>query len=217
MSNPYGGGYSSYEPPNEPTPYASPNPYGAPNRSTDGISIAALVCSLTCCAAPVGIGLGIAGLVRTSGGKRGGRWAAVTGVAVGAIGLVAIAAALVGLFWLGSNVVFEDEARVGQCVDVGESLGSTDLWQAECDEAHDAEVIAVGDFDSDLIRLHDALSTAEFCAEVATETSSSDLARSSTYDVGISTDSLDEDDPGSGDAFVCFVERADGEKLQGRL
>ncbi|MFC7505183.1 DUF4190 domain-containing protein, partial [Nocardioides sp. GCM10030258] len=114
MTDPYGG-FPQYEPPaggSAPTPsnpdgnpygnpYSSPhgNPYGSPYRAStpsDGISIAALICSLTCCAAPVGIGLGIAGIVRTKDGQRSGRWAAVTGLVLGIFMMVAGVAAGIG-------------------------------------------------------------------------------------------------------------------------
>ena len=77
--------------PSGPPPYGPPPDGPAPGQrrpSLDGVSIAGLVCALTWCAAPVGIGLGIAGIVRTKRGKRRGRWAAVTGLVVGIIALL---------------------------------------------------------------------------------------------------------------------------------
>ena len=221
-SNPYGGGYQPYEPPPQNpyggSTYEGPNPYadgGAPR--TDGVSIAAFVCSLTCCAAPVGIALGIAGIVRTKDGTRSGRWAAVAGLAVGAIATVAMVVTFVALFWFGSNTVFEDEARVGQCIDVSGSVGSRTLWQQECDEPHDAEVVAAGDFDDKLVRRYEESSVEGFCTSLITEPRYREVGSTGDYAVDVSTDAFDDDDPDPGDAFVCFFERADGKQITGPL
>lgn len=213
MSSPYGGGYPPYEPGSN--PYDPAASYGSPRAPYDGLSIAALVCSLTCCAAPVGIGLGIAGLVRTSGGKRSGRWAAVTGLVLGAVVLVAGLGFVVFAAVMGSRTVWEDEARVGQCIDI-DLFG--DQVKASCGEPHAGEVAWVGTFDDDLADVFDDVSVAEFCHGLpGLDPVYSAAIESGDYSVRIETDSFDEDDPGSGDAFFCYLEARDGEKLDGRL
>lgn len=212
MTNPYGGGYPPYQP--------GPNPYGAGQPVAgrapyDGLSIAALVCSLTCCAAPVGIGLGIAGIVRTSRGRRSGRWAAVSGLVVGLLVLLAGIGFVVFAGVMGSRTVWEDEARVGQCIDID---FLDDPIKASCGDPHTGEVVWVGRFDADLVGVFDDVSVAEFChglPGLAPEYASA--IRSGEYDVHVETDSFDEDEPESGDAFFCYVERSDGEKLEDRV
>jgi hypothetical protein len=203
-SSPYGGGYGSYEP-------------GAPPPRTDGISIAAFVCALTCCAGPVGVGLGIAGIVRTKDGQRRGRWAAVTGVVLGAIGTLALIAGIVGMTVIGFNIVFEEDARVGQCVNTG-FLGTDtdDLWDADCSEDHDAEIVAVLVADAELeADYDDNVSIATICGPFVDDAYKS-LLTDDQYEMDFSTDSYD-DSINDGDWLVCYLERADGEQLDGPL
>lgn len=223
MSDPYGGGYQPYEP--RPNPYdssegPSPGPhYPAvqPVAPTDGLSIAALVCSLTCCGAPVGIGLGIAGLVRTQGGRRGGRWAAVTGIAVGAVVLVCAIGFFAFAAVMGSRTVWEDEARVGQCVDLDTFISDeVDLIKARCGEPHDAEVIWVDRFDAALLQEWRETSSADFCAARPIEEEYAALIERGDHSVGVTTNASDSEDPDGGDWFVCYLEPEDGQ-LRGAL
>ncbi|MFC5729623.1 MULTISPECIES: hypothetical protein [Nocardioides] len=134
---------------------------------------------------------------------------------IGIVGSISLVGALVGLVWLGNSLVLEDEARVSQCVDTRTVFDSVDLWEADCGEPHDAEIVAVGEFDGDLISRYDAASVEDFCIEVTTEDRYRPLLRSGEYDVAVSTDALDDDDPEFGDHFACFLERSDGEQLTG--
>ncbi|MCX6400161.1 MAG: DUF4190 domain-containing protein [Propionibacteriales bacterium] len=223
MSNPYDGGIPPYEPPTggpygEYGGYGAPNPYGDPYRSsapTDGVSIAALICSLTCCAAPVGIGLGIAGIVRTKGGKRSGRWAAITGLVIGAVLMVAMLAFVVFAGIKGSQAVWEDDARVGQCVNIDEFFG--DLTTGECNEPHEAEVIFVEQFDDETADQFATLTEEDFCLARDLAPEYRTVIESGDYTVKVANDAFDEDDPDDGDWFVCYVQRSDGEDLDGRL
>lgn len=218
MSNPYDRGFAPYEPPTG-GPYGehgAPNPYDAYRSSapTDGVSIAALICSLTCCAAPVGIGLGIAGIVRTKGGRRSGRWAAITGLVLGSMLTLAMVAFCVFAVVMGSNTVWEDEARVGQCVDI-DFLG--DLAKARCNEPHDAEVIWVDRFDDALAAEFDDLGIEAFCLTRDLTPEHLQAAKSSDFTIRMSTDAFDEDEPGEDDWVVCYVERTDGDEIDGQI
>lgn len=198
-----------------PNPYGGYPPYAAGPPRTDGVSLAALVCSLSCCAAPVAIGLGIAGLVRTKGGRRGGRWAAVTGLVLGIVltlGIVAFGVLVTVTF---QRTIWEDQARVGQCLDLD---FLDEPAKADCDDPHDGEIVAVGAFDTDLLDAYDDLSTADFCAQLdGIDPAYVTALGEARYDAGISMDSLEDDDPGDGDLFFCYVLDADGEKLTGTL
>lgn len=202
-ANPYGG-YGSFEP-------------GAPVPRTDGVSIAAFVCALTCCAGPVGVGLGIAGIVRTKGGQRRGRWAAVTGVVLGSIATLALVAGFVGVVLVGTKTVFEEDASVGQCVNTG-FLGteSDDLWKATCSEEHDAEivatVVAVADMEADY---EAGVPISEICAPFVDD-AYADVVDDPAYRMDFATDAFDEE-VSDGDWLICYLERADGEKIDGPL
>lgn len=200
-------------------PYAGYQPYGAgaPLPRTDGISIAAFVSALTCCAGPVGVGLGIAGIVRTKGGRRRGRWAAVTGVVVGSIATLAMIGVFVAFVVAISNTVFEEDAEVGQCVNTG-FLGteSDDLWDASCSEDHDAEVVAVNVATGEMEAAYDAGdSVADICRPLVGE-EYLPLFDDPTYRVDFATDAFSEEiDEDSW--VVCFIERSDGEQLDAPL
>lgn len=202
--NPYGGGYGSFEP-------------GAPAARTDGVSIAAFVCALTCCAGPIGVGLGIAGIVRTKDGRRRGRWAAVTGLVLGSIGTLALIGGSVALVLAISNTVLEEDAEVGQCVNTG-FLGTDtdDLWDASCSEPHDAEIVAVNVATDELESRYVAgESVRDICADLVDD-EYRPLLSDSDYRVDFATDAFSEDIE-SGNWLVCYVERADGEQLDGPL
>jgi hypothetical protein len=210
MTNPYDSGYPSYQP----GPGAQEGPYVAA-RPYDGLSIAALVCSLSCCAAPVGIGLGIAGIVRTGGGRRSGRWAAVTGLVVGIVVLLAGIGFLVLAGVMGSRTVWEDEASAAQCIDFD---FLDDPIKASCGDPHAGEVIWAGRFDDDLVALYDDVSWLEFCGGLpGLEQTYLDALRSGDFVPRIQVDAFDEGEPERGDAFFCYVERGDGEKITGQL
>lgn len=200
-----------YHPPPEPghNPYQPWSPYGGDPRAEaprlDGVSIAAFVCALTCCAAPVGIGLGIAGIVRTKERRRTGRWAAVTGLVVGIVGTLALVAGGIGVVWYGTNVVFFDDARPGDCVDIGDS----DIWKAECDEKHDAEVLYSGEFDNALLDDFDDLDPAEFCRRLPLDRRYDGLFDDPRYVIDVYFESFG-DDPDDGDLFLCVVQETSG-------
>lgn len=210
MTNPYGGGFPAYEPGSN--PYDSPS-YGT-RPSYDGLSIAAFVCSLTCCAAPIGIGLGIAGIVRTREGRRSGRWAAVSGLVLGVLVVVLGIGFVVFAAVMGSRTVWEDEARVGQCIDLD---FLDDPIKASCSEPHAGEVIWAGRFDADQAGAFTTVSRAAFCLALPLDPAYRSAIESGEYDVRVETDAFDEDDPDSGDAFFCYIERGDGEKITGRI
>lgn len=217
MSNPYGG-FPQYEPPAGGPYTSSGNPYGNPysaSTPTDGISIAALICSLTCCAAPVGIGLGIAGIVRTKDEQRSGRWAAIAGIVLGVFMMLAAVGVGVGLTWYGTNTVFIEDARAGDCIDVGDD--DFDIWKAECDEPHDAEVIHAQEFDEDLVDQYLHTDVFEFCARLTDGSGYPDDVRRGSYELDVWVDSWDVEEPEPGDHLICVAQPSSGEKLDAPL
>lgn len=226
MSNPYGG-HDSGPPPDQFNPYDPPsggsylpNPYvshgGASHggSSTDGISIAALVCSLTCCAAPVGIGLGIAGIVRTKDDRRSGRWAAITGVVVGVVGTLALVAGGIGVFWFGTNVVFFEDAQPGDCVNVDGDT-SLDVWKADCDEPHDAEVVHADRFSA--AQVEDYRNDPYFCDELAEASGYGSVVEQGRHEITSIVESYDAEDPEVGDWFLCVAQNRGDDQLDAPL
>lgn len=218
------GGFPQYEPPagGSPTPSGNPygdpygNPYGNPYSSsapTDGISIAALVCSLTCCAAPVGIGLGIAGILRTRDAKRSGRWAAITGLVLGILLSLATIGGGIGLAWYGNNTVFIEDAQPGDCININD----IDIWKAECDEPHDAEVIHAQQFDDDLVDQYVHTDAPELCARLTEASDYTDDVRRGSFQLSSWVDSSDVEEPEAGDHLICVAEPYGGTKLDAPL
>jgi len=204
VSNPYG---------NDPYGQQPQNPYGPPGgdsgfnqpAKTDGVSIASLVLSLICCA-PVGLILGFVGIKRTKGGQRKGRGLAITGVVLGLIGLLAWVgigiAAIAGVAWFDSLVTL-DEAKAGQCIDVDDDdSDAVLLYEAECTDEHDGEIVAVAKVDDDN-REEISSAMADYCATLI---SPEDLATLAGVE-GLEYNAVieDPDDVSNGDTLVCYV------------
>lgn len=219
MSNPYGGPEPGEQPPYSPygsSPYggAPASPYGTPGAKppTDAVSITGFVLSLLCCTGIVGAILGIIGLSRTKNGVRSGRWAAVAAIVVGVLGTIATVAATIGIVWFGTNTVFVDSADIGQCVDVDEYSSSHDamLWEKDCDEDHEAEIVVTGSFTSAEIDAYDDDHPAALCND-RLRTDYATAYGTGDYYLGIVFEATE---PDTGDAFVCFLERSDGSDLE---
>lgn len=205
-----GGGYGSGSFP--------ANPYGdggeAPKK-TDTVSIIAFVLSLTCCLSIVGAIMGFIGLGRTKGGKKKGRWAAISAVIIGILGTLAAAGIVIAVVFVAGNTVTVDNAEVGQCVDVSGPDDGLSLTKKECSESHDAEIVAVGKAgDVEGADLEDTFQTADVCSQLADP---ADFEKVTAFlvetELEFSVIAEDPDDVSDGDSVVCYVERVDGEKL----
>ncbi|MDT9591836.1 DUF4190 domain-containing protein [Nocardioides zeae] len=193
-------------------------------RPTDGVSITGFVLSLTCCLSLVGLILGFVGLSRTKGGQRSGRWAAISAIVVGALGTLVAGAFIVGSVVLFNSSVLVEDASPGQCANrfLGDTSSTAVLRDADCDEEHDGEVMAVGaqrDLDAELEAMdvdpEDATRTQieEACAVLAPE-EYRDVLDDSDLRARVLTDF---EDPSGSDPILCFVERTDGQKLTAPL
>ena len=228
MSNPYGppGSPADREPGEQPSysPYGgnayggnayggAPSPYGPTGTAagTDPVSITGFVLSLLCCTGFVGVILGIIGLSRTKNGVRKGRWAAVSAIVIGVVTTV-LSVAAIGLFtWFGTSTVLLDSADVGQCVSVDELSGNDALLlKKDCDEPHEAEIAVAEDFTSEQADAFRPGLPEAVCEDLlADEYATAFDTRS--YDVGLV---FEANEPNAGDAFICYLERADGDDLE---
>ncbi|NYJ00581.1 hypothetical protein HNR19_001279 [Nocardioides thalensis] len=219
MSNPYGppGGdqnpYGQQQPQYGAPQYGAPGggQYGAPGggqafgsepTKTDGLSIAAFVSSLVCCS-PVAIVLGFIGLSRTKNGQRKGRWAAVLGLVLGIIGLLAGAAVIVFVVILGNTLVTPGNAEVGQCVNIDEEDNTVTMTKKECTEEHDGEIVATTTVDDDN-RADITEQMSLFCQTLIDE---EDMATLNEHpDLEYNAVLEDPDNVENGDHLVCYVE-----------
>lgn len=215
MSNPYGNDPYGQQPPNPYDgggaggSYPPPPPGGAFEQpKTDGVSIAALVLSLICCA-PVGLVLGILGVRRTKGGVRKGRGLAIAGVVLGLLGLLVwvglgiLSVAGVGFF---KSIVQFDEAKVGQCVNIDtDDNNGVLLREADCDKKHDGEIVGVAKVTSD--NLDDIRSQmTSYCRTAITREDQRKLA---DYRDDVKAITENPDDVQVGDHLVCYIEPSD--------
>lgn len=208
-TNPYGG---SDTPGGFGQPPAPPGPPGG-KPPLDGVSIASLVLSLLCCTGLIGLILGFVGLSRTKDGKRSGRWAAIAGIAVGALAIVASIGFGV-LLAVAPDQIRPEEAEAGQCVDVDTESGGVSMTEKPCSEKHDGEIFAVEVVDSDNIEdIEDG--EAGYCAELVT---TEDLVELGTRDdLDFNAVIEDPDDINEGDHLVCYAEAKNGKKLDESL
>ncbi|WP_188111411.1 DUF4190 domain-containing protein [Nocardioides antri] len=198
--NPYGGGGGG-------SSFNAPGSGGFEQPKTDGVSIAALVTGLICCA-PVSLILGFVGLGRTKGGQRKGRGMAITGIILGLLGLLVWVgvgiAGVAGVNFLDS-IVTPENAEVGQCVNVDEEGDEVFLREAECSEEHDAEIVAVAEVTDENIEQVESLMVG-YCAEAISE---DDRAKLTDYLGDLQAVTEDPNDVSVGDHLVCYVEPDD--------
>ncbi len=212
--NPYGAPPPPGQNPYGAQPFPGGDPYGgqpAPPK-TDGVSIAAFVTGLLCCA-PIGVILGILGIRRTKNGERKGRWAAITGLVLGGLGILAWIGLAVGGVWVFNNAVTPDNAEVGQCVNIDTDDNEVSMLKKECDESHDGEIVAVEEVDSDN---KDAIQSgmADYCVELLDAEDLTTLLSNDEIEVKAVIE--DPSDVSNGDHIVCYAEAKDG-KLKEKL
>jgi hypothetical protein len=202
--NPYGGPPPPGQNPYGAQPYPGGDPYGGQpaEAKTDGISIAAFVTGLLCCA-PVGVVLGIIGIRRTKDGQRKGRWAAIVGLVLGALGILAWIGVVAGGVWIFNNAVTPDNAEVGQCINIETDDNEVTMLKKECSEEHDGEIVAVEEVDSENKEAIE-VGMASYCQEVL---SAEDLEVINA-DTSLELNAVIEDpsDVSNGDHLVCYVE-----------
>lgn len=198
-----------------------PNPYLAPaNASLDGISVAALACSLTCCAAPIAIGLGIAGIARTSGERRTGRWMAVTGLVLGVLGSLALVVGAVAFVRWADEPGADDEQAAAEHLDVdqlqaGDCVGMAiedykyiDITASSCTEPHEAEIVYASRFTS-AQQVQAYVDDPTFCWPLGKTFGYTTLLDDGEYGYDVVVDSAGSGRPVAGDAFACFVRLID--------
>lgn len=117
----------------------------AEKRSTDGFSIASLICGILGVSI-LGLIFGFVGLSRTKAGKAPGRGLAIAGVALSAVWLV-VGVGLVSWIFLTSDAETSAPTaaaavtyEAGDCL--GEQIGPRPAPVVSCDTPHDIELIA---------------------------------------------------------------------------
>ncbi len=205
---PSGGGYGS-------SPYGQPGYSGDAPKKTDAVSIIGFILSLTFCLSLIGFILGLVGLSRTKGGKRKGRWAAISATIIGLLATIAGGALVAVLVVFANSVVDVGEAKVGDCADITSEDGdSVLLTEEKCDGKHDAEVSWTGTV-ADVENLEVAPSNPDDFTDAGASylicTSLMDPADVEALGDAVEyqyvTDGLN---PTSSDAALCYAANSDG-------
>lgn len=207
-ANPYGA-----TPPTQPTGgggYGASFPGGQPAEQPQGkgLAIAALVLAFIPCLQIISLILAIIVLVK----KKAGKGLAIAALIIDILAIVGITIAVVaGGLWISNNVITVENAEKGQCVETTTEDDTVSLLKKDCAEAHDAEVIVVGDLTAD------ELATYETDVAAVCETRLTDDGGDPAELTGDSWQLLTEEIPPSeGDAFVCLIENSDGSKLDAK-
>lgn len=216
------------------TPYGTQAPYGyAPPRTTDGVSIAALVTGILGLAL-IPLGLGIAGVVRTKNPARSGRGLAIAGIVLGAISTIAWALFLALVVFVASNDDFQDAVAEGyqegieqelsfgygpaECFDLAaDAVDLSETAPADCEGPHTSEVIGTHDLEGDAFPGDEAIEETfgELCPRTFTVYVGSDVESSSLTMWYVAPN---EATWALGDReLVCVVESGDGTPLTGSV
>jgi len=200
--------YGGPPPPDQPA-YGAPYPGGGEpaGPKNDGVSIAAFVTGLVCCA-PIGVILGIIGIRRTKDGQRKGRWAAVTGLVLGVLGILAWIGLVAGGVWIFNNAITPDNAEVGQCVSIEEDDGEVTMLKKDCSEKHDGEIVAVDELDSETAKTAEEQQIG-YCTEILSEGDLTTIL--GRDDIELQAVFEDPNNVDDGDHIVCYVEATSGD------
>jgi hypothetical protein len=153
----------TYQPTAPQEPYYAPGWPTAPRLRTDGMAVASFVTSVVGLGL-VGIGLGVAALVRIRRGLRQGRWLALAGIAVGAVWTVVQVVVAVSLVtgYLATRPLpvtvdaaqdaFATQLTTGHCLaDLPDDDAVGRVPVVPCDEEHSAQVVSEFRFDPDAV------------------------------------------------------------------
>jgi hypothetical protein len=206
------------QPPYGQQPYGAA-PYGAyqggndPGRGTSGVAIASFVLALTCCLGIPAIICGIIGIRKTGDGpgRQKGRWMAVTGIVLGALGTLVAAGVIISIVWVTQNVITPDNAEVGMCVDIDEDGDSVSMMKAGCSDDHDAEIFAVHELTGAEADEFNPDTSGGLCSEEANSVPQFASGDYEPYTI------YENDRAEAGDVLICLIQRRDGDPLEEKL
>jgi len=213
--------YAEQQPHGQQAPYGQ-QPYGAapygawqggndPGRGTSGVSIASFVLALTCCLGIPAIICGIIGIRKTGPNGQKGRWMAVTGIVLGAVGTLVTAGVIISVVWVSQNFITPGNAEVGMCVDTDEDGDSISMLKTGCSGDHDAEIFAVHELTSAEAEEFDPDTSGGLCASRLDDQSLFTSGAYEPYTV------YENDEAEEGDVIVCLIQRTDGNPLEDEL
>ncbi len=143
------------------------------------------------------------------------RRAVLTAVAVA---LAAVAVAVVVVVRHHADLGGVADLERGDCVDAAPFLSGrqpelSDLSRADCDDPHDAEVLALLDLDAQQAAAYRAVVPDEVCLDALGEEVGAAVSDERLLVAGVA----DRTKPAEGDTLACFGFAADGTRLDGRV
>jgi hypothetical protein len=143
------------------------------------------------------------------------RRAVLTAVAVA---LAAVAVAVVVVVRQHADLTSVSDLDRGDCVDAapflaGEQPTLADLSKADCDDLHDAEVLALVDLDAGQAAAYRPVVPDEVCLDALGDEAGAAVSDERLLVAGIA----DHSKPREGDTLACFGFAADGTRLDGRV
>lgn len=178
----------------------------------DWVSLSALISGLVVCAAPVGMVLGVAGVVRTKDGRRSGRWAAVTGLVISTLITAAMAIAVVAgvsVFVASlSDDLDHSTAEAGQCIDFDyfEYPNAT-----PCTGPHEGEIVWSGRVDNAMVReWAEAEYVDDFCINRRLTSEHETAILDPAYTVDYWVEGWDWE-PSPGEWMICYLTATAGD------
>jgi hypothetical protein len=135
-----------------------------------------------------------------------------------AVALAAVAVAVVVVVRHRSDISSVSDLGRGDCVDgaaflKGEQPRVGDLSRADCDDPHDAEVLATVDLDADQASAYRPVIPDEVCLDALPKEAGAAVSDERLLVAGLT----DSTRPAAGDSLACFGFAADGTKLDGRV
>ncbi len=132
--------------------------------------------------------------------------------------LAAVAVAVVVVVRHGGPPSSVADLGRGDCVDAqafldGEQPALDDLRRADCERAHDAEVLDVLTLDADQAAAYRPVVPDLVCLDALEAAADSPVSDQRLLIAGVA----DSEDPQEGDALACFAFSVDGERLDGRV
>jgi hypothetical protein len=135
-----------------------------------------------------------------------------------AVALAAVAVAVVVVMRHHGAISSVADLDRGDCVDAtaflhGEQPNLRDLKRADCDDQHDAEVMAVVDLDAEQARAYRPVVPDVVCLDALPNEAGAAVSDERLLVAGVA----DRARPAEGDTLACFGFAADGTRLEGRV
>ena len=132
--------------------------------------------------------------------------------------LAAVAVAVVLVVRQNADLGSVSDLERGDCVDAAPFLAGrqpvlADLTRADCDDAHDAEVLVLVDLDAEQAKAYRPVVPDAICLDALDGAADAAVSDERLLVAGVA----DHAKPSAGNTLACFGFAADGKRLEGRV